>query len=37
MLLFGAMFGDVGQGLIFTLVGILLLKKMNRPNLGGFV
>ncbi len=35
MLLFGAMFGDVGQGLIFTLVGILLLKKMNRPNLGG--
>lgn len=37
MFLFGAMFGDVGQGLIFVLAGIFLLKKMNRPNLGGVI
>ncbi len=35
MLLFGAMFGDVGQGLIFVLAGIFLMHKMRRPNLGG--
>lgn len=35
MLLFGAMFGDLGQGLIFTVVGLYLSKKMKRVNLGG--
>ncbi|NLZ47581.1 MAG: hypothetical protein GX895_02130 [Clostridiales bacterium] len=37
MLLFGAMFGDVGQGLVFILAGIFLVKKMRRPNLGGVI
>lgn len=36
VLLFGAMFGDLGQGLVFALLG-LLLKKMRHPNLGGVV
>ena len=34
VILFGAMFGDFGQGAIFALLG-LLLKKMRHPNLGG--
>lgn len=37
MLLFGAMFGDVGQGLVLFLLGELLSKKKSRPNLGGVV
>lgn len=36
VLLFGAMFGDLGQGAVFALLG-LLLKKMRHPNLGGVV
>ena len=35
MLLFGAMFGDVGQGLVFFLAGVILAKWKSRPNLGG--
>ncbi|CDF58582.1 V-type ATP synthase subunit I [Thermobrachium celere] len=35
MFLFGAMFGDVGQGLVLLLLGLLLEKKKRRPNLGG--
>lgn len=35
LLLFGMMFGDIGQGLVFVLAGILLMKKLKRPNLGG--
>lgn len=35
LLLFGMMFGDIGQGFVFVLAGILLMKKMKRPNLGG--
>ena len=34
-LMFGAMFGDVGQGLILFLVGFLLKSKLRRTNLGG--
>jgi len=35
MLLFGLMFGDVGQGLIFLLAGLFLSRRKNRPNMGG--
>ncbi|SNX53441.1 V-type ATPase 116kDa subunit family protein [Thermoanaerobacterium sp. RBIITD] len=37
MLLFGAMFGDVGQGLIGFLGGLLLNKKMKNSNFGGIL
>ena len=36
MLLFGSMFGDVGQGLFFALAGILVGKFVNR-DFGGLV
>lgn len=36
MLLFGAMFGDLGQGAVFAIAG-LFLKKNRRPNLGGVI
>ena len=35
MLLFGSMFGDVGQGLVLFIIGELLSRKNHRPNLGG--
>lgn len=35
MLLFGIMFGDLGQGLVFLLAGLFLKYKKSRPNLGG--
>jgi len=35
MLLFGAMFGDLGQGLVLFTAGIVLNLFMRRPNLGG--
>lgn len=35
MLLFGAMFGDVGQGLVLFLIGEFLYRIQKRPNLGG--
>ena len=34
-LMFGAMFGDVGQGLVLLLGGFVLRIKMGRTNLGG--
>jgi len=34
-LMFGAMFGDVGQGLVLLLAGFLLKNKAGRVNLGG--
>ena len=34
-LMFGAMFGDVGQGLVLLLAGFVLRNMMNRVNLGG--
>jgi len=34
-IMFGAMFGDVGQGLVLVLVGFLLKNKWDRINLGG--
>ena len=34
-LMFGAMFGDAGQGLVLLLGGFLLKNKMGRINLGG--
>lgn len=34
MILFGAMFGDLGQGLVITLAGILLKKKINPTFCG---
>lgn len=37
MLLFGAMFGDVGQGAVLFIVGSILNFKKRRPNLGGVV
>jgi len=37
MLLFGAMFGDLGQGFIFLIVGMLLSKKMVSSNYGGIL
>lgn len=35
MLLFGAMFGDLGQGLVILLAGLYLTYKKKRVNLGG--
>lgn len=35
LLLFGMMFGDIGQGFVFVLAGLFLMKKMRRPNMGG--
>lgn len=35
MILFGAMFGDVGQGFVLFLMGEILNRKNHRPNLGG--
>jgi V/A-type H+-transporting ATPase subunit I len=35
MFLFGAMFGDVGQGLVLLILGLILEKRKARPNLGG--
>ncbi|MBU3189731.1 hypothetical protein K9O30_10865 [Clostridium bowmanii] len=34
-LMFGAMFGDAGQGLVLLLAGFILVNKFKRPNLGG--
>jgi len=34
-MMFGAMFGDVGQGLVLVLAGFLLKNKWGRINLGG--
>jgi V/A-type H+-transporting ATPase subunit I len=34
-LMFGAMFGDAGQGLVLLLAGFLLRNKFGRTNLGG--
>ena len=35
MILFGAMFGDLGQGLVFVLVGLYLIKIKNQDIFGG--
>lgn len=35
MVMYGCMFGDLGQGFVFFLAGILLSTKFKRPNLGG--
>ncbi|QAT39410.1 hypothetical protein EQM05_03640 [Clostridium sp. JN-9] len=35
MIMFGAMFGDLGQGLVFVIAGLLLKYKGRRPNFGG--
>lgn len=37
MIMFGCMFGDVGQGFIFLIAGIILSLKFKRPNLGGIL
>ncbi len=37
MLMFGLMFGDLGQGSILLLAGLLLSRRMARPNLGGIL
>jgi V/A-type H+-transporting ATPase subunit I len=37
MLLFGAMFGDVGQGMVLFIIGEILNKRNHRPNLGGVI
>lgn len=35
MIIFGIMYGDLGQGLVFVLAGLYMIKKLGRPNLGG--
>jgi len=37
MIMFGAMFGDLGQGFILALAGILMKYKFKRVNLGGIL
>lgn len=37
MIMFGSMFGDIGQGAIFLIAGLLLSLKWNRPNFGGIL
>lgn len=34
MIMFGAMFGDVGQGLVFFFAGLLIKYKKNKANIG---
>lgn len=34
-IIFGAMFGDLGQGLVFLFAGLFLKYKKSRPNFGG--
>lgn len=34
-IMFGAMFGDLGQGLVFVALGLYLTNKLKRPNFGG--
>ncbi|MBU3090695.1 hypothetical protein KPL35_01130 [Clostridium sp. CF011] len=34
-LMFGAMFGDAGQGLVLLLAGVMLKSKSGRSNIGG--
>lgn len=36
-LLFGLMFGDIGQGFIFLIAGLFLFFKLRRTSLGGIV
>lgn len=36
-LMFGAMFGDVGQGIVLFIAGIYLRNKLKRVNLGGIL
>lgn len=35
VIIFGMMFGDLGQGLVFFFAGLFLKFKKSRPNLGG--
>jgi V/A-type H+-transporting ATPase subunit I len=35
MIMFGFMFGDLGQGALFLIAGLLLAHKFHHPNLGG--
>ncbi|WP_040212622.1 V-type ATP synthase subunit I [Clostridium polynesiense] len=37
MIMFGAMFGDLGQGLILALAGLFLQYKLKKGNLGGIL
>ncbi len=37
MILFGAMFGDVGQGLIFFIIGLILEFIWKKGNMGGIL
>lgn len=37
MLMFGMMFGDVGQGMVFVLAGLFMQFKKNSPNIGGIL
>ena len=37
MLLFGAMFGDLGQGIVILLGGLIVAKKMKQEEFGGIL
>ncbi|WP_164508997.1 V-type ATP synthase subunit I [Clostridium rectalis] len=37
MVMFGAMFGDLGQGLVFLLAGLYLKYKLDKKNIGGIL
>lgn len=37
MLLFGAMFGDLGQGLVILLAGLLISRRMSDKSFGGIL
>ena len=37
MILFGAMFGDVGQGMVFFIIGIILEFILKKGNMGGIL
>ena len=37
MILFGAMFGDLGQGAVFAIVGFLLARKQKYEEMGGLL
>lgn len=36
-IIFGIMFGDIGQGFIFFIIGLFLFFKLRRTSLGGIV
>lgn len=37
MIMFGMMFGDIGQGMVFVLGGLFMMFEKNSPSIGGIL